>query len=101
MKVRSSGLDSLSVGSGTADVRLVEQLVDPEQTAALAHMVRTLQQRGLLDGGRTLAQAVDALYAELEREGWQVLSERGYAACGLALPRRQELIACLNRWRGR
>lgn len=101
VKVRSSGLDSLSVGSGTADVRLVEQLVDPEQTAALAHMVRALQQRGLLDGGRTLAQAVDALYAELEREGWRVLSERGYAACGLALPRRQELIACLNRWRGR
>ena len=99
LKVRAQGLDELSVGTGSADVRLVEQLVDPEQVAALAQMVRKLAQDGALDGSRTVSEAVDALYAELAERGWQALSAHGYAACGLALPRKQELAACLNRWR--
>lgn len=99
LKVRTRGLDELSVGEGTVDVRLIEQLVDVEQVAAIAQLVRGAFEQGLLDGTRSAAQVADALLAELDREGWKAFASHGVAACGLARPRREELISCLNRWR--
>lgn len=98
-KVHAHGLDSFSVGSGEADVRLVEQLVDSEQVAALAQMVRLMGEERLLDGSRSLANAVDEVYRRFERDGWWALAARGDVACGFALPRPQELFCALNRWR--
>lgn len=99
IKVRTSGCEELQVGRGSADVRLVEQLVDPCQARALAQLVRMGAQAGILVQGKPVAKAVDELMALLDREGWCALAERDYVACGLALPRPQELAAVLNRWR--
>lgn len=99
IKVRTSGCEELQVGRGSADVRLVEQLVDPCQARALAQLVRMGAQAGILVQGKPVAKAVDELMALLGREGWRALAERDYVACGLALPRPQELAAVLNRWR--
>ena len=98
-KVHAHGLDSFSVGSGEADVRLVEQLVDSEQVAALAQMVRLMGEERLLDGSRSLANAVDEVYRRFEHDGWWALAARGDVACGFALPRPQEFFCALNRWR--
>ena len=99
IKVRTSGCEELQVGQGSADVRLVEQLVDPCQARALAQLVRIGAQAGILVQGKPVAKAVDELMALLDREGWRALAEHDYVACGLALPRPQELAAVLNRWR--
>ena len=99
VKVRAHGLDGFSVGSGEVDVRLVEQLVDPEQVAALAQMVRLIGEERLLDGSHLLADAVDEVYRRFERDGWWAFAARGDVACGFALPRPQELFCALNRWR--
>lgn len=101
VKVRTSGCEELQVGDGGADVRLVEQLVDSGQARALAQVVRVGAQRGILVQGKPVAKAVDELFAMLGSEGWGMLSEHDYVACGLALPRPQELAAVLNRWRAR
>lgn len=98
-RVHARGLDSFFVGSAEVDVRLVEQLVDPEQVAALAQMVRLIGEERLLDGSRPLADAVDEVYRRFEHDGWWVLSARGDVACGFALPRPQELFCALNRLR--
>ncbi len=98
VKVRSNR-DAIQVGEGSADLRLVEQLVDPEQAAALAQMVRFAAGRGLLSGQRSIAQVVREVYAEVEEAGLDVLDEHGAAGCGLTLPRPQEFAAALNRWR--
>ena len=99
IKVRTSGCEELQVGQGSADVRLVEQLVDPCQARALAQLVRIGARAGILVQGKPVAKAVDELMALLGREGWRALAEHDYVACGLALPRPQELAAVLNRWR--
>ncbi len=99
IKVRTCGCEELQVGQGSADVRLVEQLVDPCQARALAQLVRIGAQAGILVQGKPVAKAVDELMALLDREGWRALAEHDYVACGLALPRPQELAAVLNRWR--
>lgn len=99
LKVKTHGKDELEVGKVSADLRFVEQLVDSEQTAALAQMVRVALERELLETC-TLAEAVDLLFERLGEEGLAGLADHGYAACGLALPRPQEVFACLNRLRG-
>lgn len=98
LKVRSS-LDGVQVGGGSADLRLVEQLVDREQAAALAQMARLALQRGLLDGRHSAREVVEEVFGEAERRGLGALDEHGVAACGMAMPRREELFALLNRWR--
>lgn len=99
IKVRTCGCEELQVGQGSADVRLVEQLVDSCQARALAQLVRVGAQTGILVQGKPVAKAVDELMALLDRESWRALAEHDYVACGLALPRPQELAAVLNRWR--
>ncbi|WP_229056309.1 ABC-ATPase domain-containing protein [Collinsella sp. D33t1_170424_A12] len=98
-KVRTSGCDSLQVGDGLADVRLVEQLVDPAQTRAIAQLLRVGLQRGVVAPGVPVARAARELGALLDREGFSVLAEHGDAPCDLARPRLHELAAVLNRWR--
>ena len=87
------------MGDGGADLRLVEQIVDAEQAAALAQMARVALSSGLLDGRRSMGEVVEAVYEEWRRGGWEALDEHETPACGLAMPRSQELAAMLNRWR--
>ena len=100
IKVRTRGLEGFEVGGGSVDMRQVEQLIDAEQTAALAQMVRLVLQHGQASGSRKICDVVDDIYDLLDDQGWEALAERGEVACGLALPRPQELFAALNRWRG-
>ena len=98
LKVRASR-DEVSVGDGGADLRLVEQIVDAEQAAALAQMAHVALSSGLLDGCRSMGEVVETMYEEWRRGGWEALDEHGTPACGLAMPRSQEMAAMLNRWR--
>lgn len=98
MKVKSFGVDSLSLDRETVDVRYLEQLIDAEQTMALAYLMRYCLEN-LLDGKRTVRQVVGTAMEVLEKKGWEAFC-RGYVPGGLAKPRVQELYACLNRFRG-
>lgn len=98
MKVKTFGKDSFSLDKETVDMRYVEQLADSEQTSALAHMLRYgLEQ--VIDGRRTVQQTVKLLSDMLDKQGWEPFCS-SYVPCGLAKPRRQELFACINRFRG-
>ncbi|MEE8717630.1 MAG: ABC-ATPase domain-containing protein [Coriobacteriales bacterium] len=98
VKVRSSGLDEIEVGQARADLRLVEQLVDPEQLDALAQMVRWAAARGLLSG-TPVDRVVDEVMEQVGGDGLASVAD-SCPACGLAMPRTQEVYACLNRLRG-
>lgn len=78
-------------------MRYVEQLIDPEQLTALAHMVKHLKLHGF-DGSRTLQEAVERLYREIENKGFSAFCG-GEIPGNLALPRKQELFAALDRCR--
>lgn len=98
MKVKTFGRDSFSLDKETVDLRYVEQLADPEQTTALAYLLRFCLEQ-VLDGRRTVRQTVQILSDTLERKGWDAFCS-SYIPCGLARPRIQEIYACLNRFRG-
>ena len=99
IKVRVHDKHSFQVAKEPVDLRFVEQLADSEQTAALAQMVRYCLEKGLLERC-TVQETVTTLLKAYEVGGLSVFSDASYAAMGLAMPRVQEIYACLNRFRG-
>ena len=99
IKVKVYGKDSLQVGKSPVDLRFVEQLIDPEQTNALAQMLRYCVEHQLLER-YTVADTVTLLEKEIKKGGITAVSDTSYAACGLCMPRTQEIFACINRYRG-
>ncbi len=94
------GRDSIMLGHETIDLRYLEQLADSEQTAALSYML-ALAEKNLLNGRQTLQQLVDAICTILEQKGLAGLAPgSSYLPTDLAVPRRQEIFACFNRYRG-
>lgn len=99
IKVKVYGKDSLQVGKEPVELRFVEQLIDSEQTAALAQMLRYSIEHQLLER-YSLKEVVALLLKELEKGGLSAIGDTSYSAMGLCMPRPQEIFACLNRYRG-
>jgi predicted ABC-class ATPase len=98
IKTRARGLEGFESGVVRADLRYVEQLADPEQVFALAQMVRWAQERRLLSS-EPIDRIVDEIRLAISRDGLASVGE-GCPSCGMAMPRVQEIYACLNRLRG-
>ncbi|MBB6171013.1 putative ABC-class ATPase [Nocardiopsis mwathae] len=96
-RLKRRDMDVLTFGEHDIDVRGLAQLVDPGQVIGVGLAMRLLAEDGLLDTGRTLAQALDALDERLASGGVTALG-RGYAG-DYARPRRFEVAAALNRLR--
>ena len=95
LKIRRTGKRAFSLGGEELDLRWVEQLADEEQTTALAWLLRWARENaGRLDG--TVDGAARTLAGILETEGLAGVCSGGVPS-GLAMPRIQEIFACLNR----
>lgn len=99
LKMKVLGMDSISVNHDTIDLRCLEQLADQEQIQALSAILCYAERR-LFNGKDTLQQIIDRLDTKLSDRGLEILSEGGRLAPNLAMPRIQEVYACINRYRG-
>lgn len=97
MKVKVMGRETMVLDKETVDLRYVEQLADSEQTAALAYFMRYLLEKN--QTVQTVQETVDGVEKIFDARGWQAFCS-GYVPCGLARPRKQEIYAVLNRYRG-
>ena len=96
LKVRRLGKTAFSLGGEDLDLRYVEQLVDGEQTQALACILRYVRERWT--GQQVnVREVVDQVERILETEGLAGICGDQTVPSGLAMPRRQEIFACLNR----
>lgn len=98
IKMKTMGMDGISIDRETIDLRYLEQLADQEQLSALAQIVKYAE-LNVLDGKKTLEQVVDILETLLTQKGFGGICGERNIASGLAMPRRQEIFACLNRYR--
>lgn len=99
LKTRISGTNGFSLGRQEIDLRYTEQLIDTEQTAALGLLLKYAVEH-LADGRRTLPEIVQFLWKNLSLHGLSFFTENQKISCGYAIPRIQEIYACLNRYRG-
>ncbi len=98
VKVRSSGTDNVSVGHDSVEVRFVEQLIDPEQTNLLAQLLKELQLK-VFDGRTGLSDCLEKTWGRLEGNGFSAFFSKDDMPGNLAMARKQELFAMVNRAR--
>ena len=98
VKLKTMGKDAIMIGHETIDLRYVEQLMDTEQLNTLAQIMRYLEEE-IFDGKKTLGQAIDQVEYILKKEGAAGICEGSIVPGTLALPRVQEIYACVNRYR--
>lgn len=95
-KIKLLGSTAFSLDKSQLDLRYLEQIVDSEQTAALAHLLRFAMEN--YKGSKiTCSELIQQLAGRLEREGLSFVSGSSYTASGLAMPRVQEIYACFFR----
>lgn len=98
-KIKVSGTDLISVNRENIDMRLVEQIADSEQLTALGYIL-VYAVKNLINGKNTITQIVDNIMALTDKNGLAAICTNSHIPCNLAMPRRQEIFACLNRYRG-
>ena len=96
-KIRTGDRDEFQLDRETVFLGQAEQLADREQTAACAYCLLYLLEH-VFDGKKTIREALNLLLATLEKEGIEGILP-GRTVPDLAMPRRQEIAACLNRYR--
>lgn len=98
IKMKALGKEAVSVNREEVDLRLVEQLTDHEQLEALVQILKYMKLH-MFDGKRTLQEAVEELYTAMQKKEFAAFCTGGIPG-NLALPRKQEIYAVLNRCRG-
>jgi predicted ABC-class ATPase len=96
VKISARGVKTILFGTHEIDLSAVEGLVDPSQLNAIGQGLYYARQR-TMDGRRTLPEILDAVMADIDRAGLDVLDRR--LVGDLAHFRRYELAAALNRLR--
>ncbi len=99
IKIKTMGRDGVSLNHETIDLRYVEQLADAEQLTCLGYLVKYMEEH-MLDGKANVKKLVEVLLQKIEKEGLAAVCDSSYLPGNLALPRKQEIFACLNRYRG-
>ena len=96
IKTKVMGTDGFSIEHNIVDLRCVEQLIDTEQTAALAAILKHIVKKG------SICMEMQELGAEintlLKKKGMAAFVE-GALSCGYAYPRKEEIYLMLNRFR--
>ena len=117
LKLKAQGTSELSLNYDMVELRYLEQLRDSEQTMALAYLLKYME-LSLMDGRRSMTDLADLIEKQLDERGLESLFASGGAASSaraaaareaaggsldvrsaLARPRRQEILACVNRYR--
>ena len=101
LKLKAQGTSELSLNYDTVELRYLEQLRDSEQTMALAYLLKYME-LSLMDGRRSMTELADLIEKQLDERGLESLFASGGSLdvrSALARPRRQEILACVNRYR--
>ncbi len=100
VKIKQFGKDSFSIGRETVDLKYVEQLADSEQTTALSYILKTLLERMEKKASQDIDSLVEQIWKEIETGGLKCLAGGSYNPASMAMVRKQDVYACLNRYRG-
>ena len=98
IKMKTLGKDAFSINKDTVDLRYVEQIADTEQTTALGYSLLYAKLH-LMDEKKNLCAVADELMQIIETKGLSAILDSKYVKSNLAMPRKQEIMAAMNRYR--
>lgn len=96
VSIKTRNVHAIQFGAELLDLSAVEQIVHWAQTRAIGAAL-DYARRTYIDGGRPLAEVLELVLADIDRDGLDVLDSR--RSGDLASFRRHELAAALNRLR--
>lgn len=104
IKIKTQGRDGVLLGKELIDLRYVEQLADSEQLTSLGYIMKLLEEERF-DNRTTIQKQVQELCEQIEENGFSAFFGGNRTSAGdipgnLAMPRREEIFACINRYRG-
>ena len=99
IKMKTLSKEGVMINKETIDLRYVEQITDSEQMTALGYCMRYAQKH-ILDGRKDLRQVVEELEKTMDKGTLSALCESSSSISCMAMPRKQEIFACFNRYRG-
>ena len=100
IKVKQYGKDSFSIGKDTVELKYVEQITDSEQTTTLSYVLKNVIEEMETKKNVSLEELAEKIWREIEGRGLSCLVKGTYIPSSLAMTRKQEIYACLNRYRG-
>lgn len=98
IKIKTLGKEAVQINRETIDLRYIEQIADSEQVCALGYCVKYAQKH-FLDRKCNMQEVVDGLETQIQSEGLASICESKSSIANMAVPRQQEIFACLNRYR--
>lgn len=97
-KIKVNGKDAVSINRDSIDTRYLEQLADEEQLRMIGYLFVYMNQ-SIFGRNNTLQDSVEKLAQMLEKNGLKDIFQGKKIPCNLAMPRKQELFMCINRFR--
>ena len=97
VKLKSLGVDGISINKENIDLRAVEQIVDSEQLNTIGLFMKYIE-INLMNKNLTLKEAVDEAYEILQSNLIDIDKIKGGYG-NLAMPRKQEIMSAYNRFR--
>ena len=95
---KAKGLDTVQFGRSFIDLAALSQLIDGQQTGAIAEALEYLAE--IFDGTTSITEALTEIDAMLDAQGIDGITGHRAHPGHLARPRTQEIAAALNRFRG-
>ncbi|RKD21553.1 Predicted ATPase of the ABC class [Caminicella sporogenes DSM 14501] len=98
IKIKTKGLYSILYNKTLIDLKYLEQLVDKSQTNCIAVIFEYIA-KNIVNDNMTISEIVNKIYEIISKKGLEELSSFSGHPGNLALPRKYEIIAALNRFR--
>ncbi|WP_350344306.1 ABC-ATPase domain-containing protein [Proteinivorax tanatarense] len=98
IKVKSKGLKLIQYNKTFVDLTYLEQLVDSSQTNTIACIFEYIAKK-TAKNEMTVEETIETIYDAIETNGLEVISPYKGHPGNLAMPRKQEVAAAINRFR--
>ena len=104
IKIKTMGKDGVQLNHDMVDLRYVEQLADSEQLTCLGYILKQMEEESF-DGKKTVQEQICRLLDQIEKNGFSAVVGKDVRNAGdipgnLAMPRKEEIFACMSRYRG-
>jgi len=99
VKIKAIGLSTLSINREDIDLRAIEQIVDNEQVNAIGLIMKWVE-TSIMSKGLKFEDMVDNIILQIEENGLISMDRLKGGSGNLAMPRKQEIMAAYNRYRG-
>lgn len=98
VKIKTMGLDVISINKEEINLRAVEQIVDNEQLNAIGSIMKWAEDN-IVDKNLSLEKFVDKIINEINKNGLLFIERVRGGSGSLAMPRKQEIMIAYNRYR--